>query len=92
MSSYNIVNGIRASENQELLTDILRGEWRFRGLVTTDWYTHGEQYREINAGNDVKMGCGMPEETIKALIDGRLSREAMETSVRRVLELLLKLA
>jgi hypothetical protein len=38
------------------------------------------------------MGCGMPEETIKALIDGRLSREAMETSVRRVLELLLKLA
>ena len=92
MSSYNIVNGIRASENRELLTDILRGEWGFKGLVTTDWYTHGEQYREINAGNDVKMGRGMPEETMKALADGRLSRQAMETSVRRVLELLLKLA
>ena len=92
MSSYNIVNGVRASENRELLTGILRGEWGFEGLVTTDWYTHGEQYREINAGNDIKMGRGMKEETLKALADGRLSREALEISVRRVLELLLKLA
>ena len=38
------------------------------------------------------MGRGMKEETLKALADGRLSREAMETSVRRVLELLMKLA
>jgi beta-glucosidase len=92
MSSYNIINGHRASENRDLLTGILREEWGFKGLVTTDWYTHGEQYREINAGNDVKMGRGMKEETLKALADGRLSREAMETSVRRVLELLMKLA
>jgi len=92
MSSYNLVNGVRASENRELLTDLLRGEWGFQGMVTTDWYTHGEQYREINAGNDVKMGCGMPVETMKALADGRLSREALDKSVRRVLELLLKLA
>ena len=92
MSSYNIVNGVRASENRELLTDILRTEWGFDGFVTTDWYTHGEQYREINAGNDVKMGCGMPEHTLSALRDGRLSREALEISVRRVLKMLLKLA
>ena len=92
MSSYNIINGVRACENRELLTDILRTEWGFEGFVTTDWYTHGEQYREINAGNDVKMGCGMPEQTLSALRDGRLSREALERSVRRVLEMLLKLA
>ena len=49
-------------------------------------------FREFNAGNDIKMGRGMKEETMKALSDGRLSREAMETSVRRLLELLLKLA
>ncbi|MBQ1403461.1 MAG: hypothetical protein IIY90_09185, partial [Oscillospiraceae bacterium] len=64
----------------------------FKGFVTTDWYTHGEQYREINAGNDVKMGRGMPEHTLSALRDGRLSSAALETSVRRVLEMLLKLA
>ena len=92
MSSYNLINGHRASENKDLLTDVLRGEWGFKGVVTTDWYTHGHQWDEINAGNDIKMGCGTPEATLKALNDGRLSREALDTSVRRVLQLLLKLA
>lgn len=92
MSSYNMINGVRASENRELLTDILRGEWGFNGVVTTDWYTHGEQYREINAGNDIKMGCGMPEETLKKLHSGELDREALLTSVKRLLGLFMKLA
>ena len=92
MTSYNIINNVRACENEDLLEGILRGEWEFDGAVTTDWYTHGEQYREINAGNDIKMGRGMKEETMKALKDGRLSRKKMENSVRRVLELILKLA
>ena len=91
MSSYNLINGVRASENADLLTGVLREEWGFQGAVTTDWYTHGEQWREINAGNDIKMGRGMDKETLAALKDGRLSREAMEQSARRVAELLLKL-
>ena len=91
MSSYNIINGVRASENTDLLTGILRDEWGFEGAVTTDWYTHGEQWKEINAGNDIKMGRGMDEETMAALKDGRLSREALEKSARRVAELILKL-
>lgn len=56
MSSYNAINGHRASECRELLEDILRGEWGFEGMVTTDWWTRGEHYKEIKAGNDVKMG------------------------------------
>lgn len=91
MTGYNIVNGVRASENTDLLTGILRGEWGFEGVVTTDWYTHGEQWKEINAGNDIKMGRGMDEETMAALKDGRLSRKAMEESAKRVVELILKL-
>ncbi len=49
MSSYNLINGVQASENKDLLTGILRGEWDFKGMVTTDWWTHGEHYRETKS-------------------------------------------
>ena len=90
MTSYNIINGRRASENKELLTDILRGEWGYQGMVTTDWWNHAEQYLEIQAGNDVKMGCGFPERLKKDYEEGRISLEEIKTCVRRVLELILK--
>ena len=67
MSSYNAINGHRASENRELLEDVLRGEWGFKGMVTTDWWTRAEHYKEIKAGNDVKMGTGFPERVKKAM-------------------------
>jgi len=91
MSSYNLINGRRASENAELLTGILREEWGFDGVVTTDWYTFGEQYREINAGNDIKMGCGMPEHTLRMLGEGKITRNQLEMSVKRLLTLILRL-
>lgn len=91
MSSYNKINGVQASENRELLTNILRGEWGFEGIVTTDWWTHGEQYREIKAGNDLKMGCGYPERVLEALERGLITREELELSVRRLLEMILKI-
>ena len=92
MSSYNLINGQRASENRDLLTGILREEWGFDGAVTTDWYTHGAQFTEIAAGNDIKMGCGMPEHTLRMLSEGKLSRDDVKTSVKRVLRMLLRLA
>jgi len=91
MSSYNIINGRRASENRELLEDILRGEWEFDGMVTTDWWTNGEHYKEVKAGNDVKMATGFPERLMEALDKGLLARRDMEICARRVLELILKL-
>ena len=91
MSSYNIINGCRASENRELLEDILRGEWGFDGMVTTDWWTLGEAYKEVKAGNDMKMGCGFPERLLKALELGALTRGEMEICARRVLGLILRI-
>lgn len=91
MTSYNVINGIQASENKELITDILRGEWGFDGLVTTDWWSHGEHYREIKAGNDLKMATGYPERVKEALDKGYISRTELEVCARRVLELLMKL-
>ena len=91
MSSYNIINGYRASECRELLEDILRGEWGFRGMVTTDWWTGGEHYKETKAGNDVKMGCGFPDRLIQAMELGALTRKDMEICAKRILELILKI-
>lgn len=91
MSSYNIVNGQRTSENSELLTGILRDEWGYEGLITTDWWSFGEHYKEVSAGNDVKMPCGFPTQLMDALEAGLLTREEMNTCAKRVLELILKL-
>lgn len=91
MSSYNLINGCRASENRELLEDILRGEWGFEGMVTTDWWTLGEQYKEVAAGNDMKMGCGYPERLMEALRKGAITRADMEICAKRILGLILKI-
>lgn len=91
MSSYNAINGYRASENHELLEDILRDEWGFNGMVTTDWWTRAEHYKEILAGNDVKMACGFPDRVKEAMEKGALNRADLEHCAKRVLELILKI-
>ncbi len=91
MSSYNVVNGRRASESRELLTDILRDEWGYTGLVMSDWWTRGEHYKELLAGNDLKMANGYPERVEEAMKLGAVSRSDLETCARRVLELILEI-
>lgn len=91
MSSYNLINGRRASENKDLLTGILRDEWGFQGIVTTDWWTKGEHYKEAKAGNDIKMGCGYPDRLLMALEKGLISREEIKLCAKRILEMILKL-
>ena len=91
MSSYNIINGYRASENKDLLTGILRDEWGYTGMVTTDWWTCGEHYKETKAGNDLKMGNGYPKRVKEAYEKGAISRDEIETCVKRILNLILKL-
>lgn len=91
MSAYNMINGHRVSENRELLEDILRGEWHFGGMVTSDWWTRGEHYKEIKAGNDAKMACGYPERVKEAMEKGVITRPELERCARRVLELILKI-
>ena len=91
MSSYNIINGQRASESKELLTDILREEWGYTGLVMTDWWNRAEHYKEILAGNDLKMANGYPERIQAAMELGLVTRSDLEACARRVLELILKI-
>jgi len=91
MTSYNIINGHRASENHDLLTGILREEWRFDGMVTTDWWTLGDHYKEVAAGNDMKMPTGFPDRLQEAVKKGVLTREEMETAAKNILRLILRI-
>ncbi len=91
MSSYNVINGRRVSESRELLENILRKEWGYKGCVTTDWWTYGEHYKEAKGGSDVKMGSGYPERLLEAVKLGALSRKDMEKCAKRILQLILKI-
>ena len=91
MSSYNLVNGQRASESRDLLTGILREDWGYQGVVTTDWWTRAEHYKEILAGNDIKMATGFHERVRKAYEMGELTRKDLEICAGRVLALICRL-
>ena len=91
MSSYNIINGHRASENKDLLTGILREEWGFDGMVTTDWWTFGEHYKETAAGNDMKMATGFPDRLQEAMEKGALTRGEVEKAAKNILRLILRI-
>lgn len=92
MSSYNLINGSHTSVSYELLTELLRNEWGFKGAVTTDWGVHSRHSDEVLAGNDIKMGDGEPEELKAAFESGKITRADLEVSVKRILELTLKVA
>lgn len=92
MSSYNLINGVHTSESYELLTEILRNEWGFKGMVVTDWGQKNDPVAEVKAGNDMKMHVGYPDELLKACKDGVLTRQELEKCVVRILTMFTKLA
>ena len=92
MSSYNKVNGIYVSESKELLTDILRNDWNFEGLVMTDWFGGNAASDQIAAGNDL-LEPGTKKQwkaLIEAAENGTLSEEEINTSVKRILKLIIQ--
>ena len=89
MTAYNLINGVRASENAEMLDGILRSEWGYEGMVTTDWLTLGEHWKETKAGNDIKMPRGNSENIKEALEKGDITRAEICVCVKRILEMIL---
>lgn len=95
MTSYNLINGVRASENTELITGILRNEWGYKGLVTTDWWNTANKTYETIAGNDIRMPSSAALNTASSVlgsssgyIDG-VTRDQAAVCVKRLLEMLL---
>ena len=89
MTAYNIINGIRASENAELIMGILRGEWGYKGLITTDWENHASFATEVKAGNDVRMPKKATEDIYEKLREGYITRDEIAVCVKRLLEMIL---
>ncbi len=91
MSSYNKVNGTYASESRYLLTDVLRTDWGFEGIVMTDWFGGKNPVAQIRAGNDLlEPGTRKQHKTLKKAAEkGELPEEDIDTSVRRILRLIL---
>ena len=92
MSSYNLINGQHTSESYELLTGILRNEWGYTGMVTTDWGVKNDPVKEVRAGNDMKMHVGYPDDLMAGYNKGELTRAELELCVKRILEMTLKMA
>ncbi|MCD8253526.1 MAG: glycoside hydrolase family 3 C-terminal domain-containing protein, partial [Phocaeicola dorei] len=92
MSSYNKINGTYASERSDLLTEILRHEWGFKGMVMTDWYGGQHATLQMEAGNDLLMPgeLSQREEIRKAVLNGTLSREVIDRNIKKILEYILK--
>lgn len=95
MSSYNKINGTYSQMNKDLLTNILRDDWGYKGIVETDWIGKRADLpteQEVAAGNDL-MTPGYPaqaEDIVTAVKDGRLSIQDVDRNVRRMLEYIVK--
>jgi beta-glucosidase len=94
MSSYNKINGTYTSESPDLLTTLLRREWGFQGLVMSDWFGGQSAVAQLAAGNDLLMPgtIAQRQQLQAALQQGTLTRQQLDVSVRRVLELVLRSA
>ncbi len=93
MSSYNPVNGVWASENRRLLTEILREEWGFEGFVISDWNSLYSTAGALKSGLNLEMPSGkwLSEKKIKGLIrKGIVSEEELDLFIRPLLLTLLK--
>ena len=93
MNAYNKLNGFSCAENKRLLTDILRDEWGFEGLVMSDWGATYDVAKSIEAGMDLEMPDGHKyheQLTIKHVNEGKLSMEALDRACERVINLVEK--
>ncbi|MDE6586562.1 MAG: glycoside hydrolase family 3 C-terminal domain-containing protein [Clostridia bacterium] len=90
MSSYNMVNGKFADENEHLIRDILRGEWGYGGVVISDWAGTNNKVASTIAGSDLEMpSCKYgADDIVKAVESGALDIKYVDESVERILTLI----
>ncbi|MFA9376976.1 MAG: glycoside hydrolase family 3 C-terminal domain-containing protein [Lachnotalea sp.] len=94
MSSYNEINGEYANESKHLLTEILRKEWGFDGIVVTDWGGSNDHVKGVAAGSNLEMptpGLDSAREIVAAVNDGTLAMEELDIVVDSLVDAVLTL-
>ena len=91
MCSYNRINGVYASENRWLLTDVLRDEWGFQGYVMSDWGATADRVQGIRAGLDLEMpasGGVNDRKIVEAVKSGALDEAELDLCCERILNII----
>lgn len=95
MASYNKLNGVYACDNKKLLTEILREQWEFKGLVISDWMAEPDRCRGFLAGMDLEMpgSKGTFDKIVReAVVNGKIQEKDIDSCVERILELVFSLS
>ena len=89
MTSYNILNGTRVSENPLYCHDILRGDFGFDGMIMSDFANAADHVKELSADQDLKMHFGDSDGVVEAMKNGTLERARVRECVKRILTLVM---
>lgn len=88
MCSYNQINGVHSAQNRWLLTDVLRGEWGFKGIVMSDWGADHDRVASLNAGLNLEMPpSGTDDQIVYAAQDGRIDRKQLAAMAQGMIDL-----
>ena len=93
MNAYNLVNGVHCSQNNHLLSEILKGDWKFDGFVMSDWSSTYDGVAAANAGLDLEMPSGLHlnrDTLLPAIKSGKLSVSTVDDKVRRMLRVMFR--
>lgn len=88
MCSYNQINDVHSAQNRWLLTDVLRGEWGFKGIVMSDWGADHDRVASLNAGLNLEMPpSGTDDQIVYAAQDGRIDRKQLAAMAQGMIDL-----
>lgn len=92
MSSYNLINGTYTSQSADLLTNILRKDWGFKGYVMTDWFGGKDAVEQMKAGNNLLMpgNANQSKLIVTAVKEGRLDIAVLDKNVEEILNVMLQ--
>lgn len=93
MNSYNLLNGVHATQNDHLNNDILKGQWKFDGILMSDWVATYDGVAAAKGGLDLEMPSAKfmnRQNLLPAIQNGSLSEEVINDKVRRILRIIFR--